>query len=136
MSADTVRGGPTLEIMQRALAGEEGWTNISYRYIGLCGKPPESYSKNHHVKWLSGDDEHLGRMGYAWLPNYLNDLNAMHEIEKTLDKALHYDYVNHLVDLTQAEWTDDYAEVMVVAHATAAQRAEAFLHVKRPDLFK
>jgi hypothetical protein len=58
-----------------------------------------------------------------YLPDYLNDLNAMHEAEKVLTreqqrtytKLLHPEHINHL----SADWC--------VLHATAAQRAEAFL---------
>lgn len=54
-----------------------------------------------------------------FIPDYLNDLNAMHEAEKIL---------------TKQQWEDygDYLERMIDPvkgwlHATAAQRAEAFL---------
>lgn len=60
-------------------------------------------------------------------PDYLNDLNACHEMEKALTREEHWAYINELVWLTQAEWTDSYDEVFVVVHATAAQRCEAFL---------
>ena len=58
------------------------------------------------------------------LPNYLNDLNAMHEAEKVLT-------VDQLID--QAEWLGASSNEMpikswvVLLRATAAQRAEAFL---------
>ena len=57
------------------------------------------------------------------MPNYLNDLNAMHEAEKTLT---HEQRIDHM------EWLgmcpDDYGhKVWAYVHATAAQRAEAFL---------
>lgn len=57
------------------------------------------------------------------LPDYLNDLNAMHEAEKVCQKIMH-------------DRQDDYAYfdclIRIVKHnfpvsATAAQRAEAFL---------
>ena len=57
-------------------------------------------------------------------PDYLNDLNAMHEAErmlyarpnKTDGKVWAYVYENHLINITTTEII-----------ATAAQRAEAFL---------
>lgn len=58
------------------------------------------------------------------LPDYLNDLNAMHEAEKACllskgkDKALWERYDNLLFSLCGG---------FARAHATAAQRAEAFL---------
>lgn len=50
------------------------------------------------------------------IPNYCNDLNAMHEAEKLLIK-------NHNL------WTNYYYSIgaTIVLHATARQRAEAFL---------
>lgn len=57
------------------------------------------------------------------LPDYLNDLNAMHEAEKVLTAEQQKDYVQWLLVITVA--TDN-----PLAHdwnATAAQRAEAFL---------
>jgi len=58
------------------------------------------------------------------IPDYLNDLNAMHEAEKVLT-------VDQLID--QAEWLGASSNEMpikswaVLLRATAAQRAEAFL---------
>jgi len=60
------------------------------------------------------------------LPDYLNDLNAMHEAEKTLLK----------IDGCQAHW-ETYSNILTaklgcvdIFHATARQRAEAFLKTK------
>ena len=54
------------------------------------------------------------------LPDYLNDLNAMHEAEKTLhtDGGLWGAYCGYLVK--DGSWFN-------TVHATASQRAEAFL---------
>ena len=58
------------------------------------------------------------------IPDYLNDLNAMHDAEKVLT-------VDQLID--QAEWLGASSNEMpikswvVLLRATAAQRAEAFL---------
>ena len=53
-------------------------------------------------------------------PDYLNDLNAMHEAEKIFDHALYCRYINELCDVTIKGNNSMYM-------ATAAQRAEAFL---------
>jgi hypothetical protein len=53
------------------------------------------------------------------LPNYLNDLNAMHEAEKVLGKDHWHEYWKYL------ETYD--ANPYCVCFATAAQRCEAFL---------
>jgi hypothetical protein len=64
-------------------------------------------------------------------PDYLNDLNAMHEAEKLLNVVQIAKYLGHLYSFTEAAkpescpWT--VVSARVAAHATAAQRAEAFL---------
>ena len=82
------------------------------------------------------DNDYLSLMGRKYkkgplirIPDYLNDLNAMHEAEETLQSHhLCYEYNNKLYNIlgntvgNRADkphhWT---------WHATAAQRAEAFL---------
>jgi hypothetical protein len=61
-------------------------------------------------------------IGSEFIPNYCADLNAMHEAEKVLAKDQWEDFVDHLVN----DWStpDPWKEV---CHATARQRAEAFL---------
>jgi hypothetical protein len=57
----------------------------------------------------------------SWeVPDYLNDLNAMHEAEKTLDDDLDLDYSENLEIVTGGDMSK-------YRSATAAQRAEAFL---------
>ena len=57
------------------------------------------------------------------LPDYLNDLNAMHEAEKVLTYEQVNLFVTHLRGFTPAKnWEGCWG-----LHATAAQRAEAFL---------
>lgn len=62
------------------------------------------------------------------VPDYLTDLNAIHEAEKVLDDAKWFEYMLNLMDVCQrhfdlGKWTC----VQVCMSATAAQRAEAFL---------
>ena len=57
------------------------------------------------------------------LPDYLNDLNAMHEAEKSISNDLWQCYFNQLARVTKAEQSDD----RVFFCATARHRAEAFL---------
>lgn len=68
-----------------------------------------------------------GMYGQTPIPDYCNDLNAMHEAEKTLTKDQQIDFSVQLGRLvtthlpaSRAAWMD-YA----IAHATARQRAEA-----------
>lgn len=53
-------------------------------------------------------------------PDYLNDLNAMHEAEKSLRLLQWVTYGKHLQTVCDESITWPY-------HATASQRAEAFL---------
>lgn len=68
------------------------------------------------VWWIENSERYPGV--YANPPDYLNDLNAMHEAEKVL--ALK-DRRNH------ALWLADKCGDLGCIYATAAQRAEAFL---------
>jgi hypothetical protein len=55
--------------------------------------------------------------------DYCNDLNAMHEAEKTLFPYYARVYANKLARVTGADYSDDTEYFC----ATARQRAEAFL---------
>lgn len=79
-----------------------------------------------------------GGVPYQTAPNYVSDLNAMHEAEKTLDarateafmKALYRQiegcYLQTYCD--EIEWDESFPLVT----ATARQRAEAFLKTIQP----
>lgn len=56
------------------------------------------------------------------VPDYLNDLNAMHEAEKVLTAGQLETFRENLSDLL-----GDSCRMGFAIHATAAQRAEAFL---------
>lgn len=83
------------------------------------------------INWIQAEDGWWDREGLApsglsyedvlkSLPDYLNDLNAMHEAEKKFTDKQKEIYVDLLFDI---------AEVcaLTVTFATASQRAEAFL---------
>ncbi len=65
------------------------------------------------------------------LPDYGSDLNAMHEAEKSLAEypsRERDDYVDALWEVIQRDMSAAYGNrVQSLLHATAAQRAEAFL---------
>ena len=68
-----------------------------------------------------GDDITVGIWSDdGWVPQYLNDLNAMHDAEKTLTDKAHEEFRLNLYDLIR----DDSR---LIVSSTAAQRAEAFL---------
>jgi hypothetical protein len=95
----------TSEQQRIAIAEACGWTEISdWGAGGINGKHPTE-------PWVEV------------IPDYLNDLNAMHEAEKTLNfiKAAEYARI-----LTSIAWQSEQP-VFAPMTATAAQRAEAFL---------
>ncbi len=98
-----------------AIAEACGWTNVAPRIV-----------KN--VKH-QGDDITVGIWSDdGWIPNYLNDLNAMHEAEKVLTNEQDLEYSEALEQVVGARFGCNNAEDMRrLRSATAAQRAEAFL---------
>jgi hypothetical protein len=60
------------------------------------------------------------------IPDYLNDLNAMHEAEKTLDGMAAWRFTQVLWTVIQPDKFANY-ELERVVMANASQRAEAFL---------
>ena len=109
----------TNEQINIAIAEVCGWTSIRYNSI--------------HGKWM-GTQPQEDRDAYH-LPNYCNDLNAMHEAEKMLTKEQLYNYGNKLDRITLPKTSMEmcYIESPEAGMypdlfcATAAQRAEAFL---------
>jgi hypothetical protein len=74
---------------------------------------------------LTGGEKHRNR-----LPDYLNDLNACHEMEKVLTFEQAEFFEDELCDVAKTK--NDVMENPApwrfsVCHATASQRAEAFL---------
>ena len=85
--------------------------------------------------WKRGESECWWKNGF-WamfnddLPDYLNDLNAMHEAEKVLNgvrRAVFEFALLHEVLKRPEPFNYDRGDIMAVITATAAQRAEAFL---------
>ena len=99
------------EAQRIAIAETCGWKQTHIMQMGLKGKYVRTYQKG------------LGNLHQS-LPDYLNDLNAMHEVEKTLNATLLNSYRRFLYLVV----LDDQANTSnEPAWATAAQRAEAFL---------
>lgn len=94
----------TPETQRIAIAEACGWRGI----------PPED-----PLWWKKGDD----RQHVTGLPDYLNDLNAMHEAESKMTPMQQIDYSTFLMRKHDGLTT----QVFECIHATAAQRAEAFL---------
>ena len=94
-----------------AIAEACGWENIAWFKLHAGN---EDYWGTKYI----GVDEYATRHR---LPEYLNDLNVMHEVEKMLgEKGLVEQLMYlHFISPVRSEWS--------LATATAAQRAEAFL---------
>ena len=65
------------------------------------------------------EGELVNYLNESGVPDYLNDLNAMHEAEKMLEADDNHAYGCYCIDLQE-----EYGNTV---HLTAAQRAEAFL---------
>lgn len=101
-----------------AIAKACGWT--AQKDIERFWRAVDASGNMTHELWVSESN-----VWAAGIPNFLNDLNAMHEAEKVLPHQLsHIDY-----------WQKGYgrfqtllAELTITPYsATASQRAEAFL---------
>ena len=65
---------------------------------------------------------------YASEPDYLNDLNAMHEAEKVLTDEQDLEYSEALEQVVEGRYlTNNSEDMRRLRSATASQRAEAFL---------
>lgn len=101
---------------QLAIAKVCGWKEVNPPYFTEnCA----CYAKDPNGEYRGG------------LPDYINDLNAMHEAEKTLSDNRHADFREHLCDITYSKKSNQIDRMMDSARnfisSTAAQRAEAFL---------
>lgn len=99
-----------------AIAEACGWTVIGGV---LCDPKPET-----RFGEPTGDVD-MNPVGPV--PDYLNDLNAMHEAEAALDYRQDMKYPQELIEVLRRSgvlYPDDIVELI---SATAAQRAEAFL---------
>lgn len=85
--------------------------------------------------WPTHADRRIEGNGMSKIPDYLNDLNAMHEAEKSLTLTDGGVFAKHLLSILDGEFPPDSFEdgttnifrIFDAAHATAEQRAEAFL---------
>lgn len=113
----------TKEKQNVAIAKVRGWTHL-VEVDGADdwhGEPPSAHS----------DD---GLVVTCPIPRFADDLNAMHDAEKALPGNQWEEYICHLFKPGSERlagspvglkpfWESDFARI----HATAAQRAEAFL---------
>lgn len=105
-----------------AIAEACGWTQVDQN-------DPRGFAA--HVMWCPpSNDPEDPRRKYAFSPNYPADLNAMHEAERTLKDLPEYCTELAAVvyaPLTNAHKANELWQGWWFVHASAAQRAEAFL---------
>jgi hypothetical protein len=107
-----------------AIAEACGWTDIRMSGPWECTDPGQ----------LREDLCGMQRQ-HPWreiVPDYLSDLNAMHAAEKVLPVEEQGQYICWINDIVKAQpWSErdgiSYEDAWLEVHATAAQRAEAFL---------
>ena len=110
----------TKEQQRIAIARACGWTHIVKENEEWAGRKP-------------------GTLATPYLPDYLNDLNAMHEAEAAkiaLDGLYQAQFCHHLFRVLNADNRNPDGGICEFdkINATAAQRAEAFL--KTLNLYK
>jgi hypothetical protein len=107
----------TEEQINWAVASACGWTPCGHDGDGLCGDPAcnKWYPPGKNIETAIAMD----------VPNYCADLNAMHEAEKALDYGQAVTYLKTLDEIVRRDPMGGIWSHFV--HATARQRAEAFL---------
>lgn len=96
-------------------------TEINIAIAEACGWKPRNYCNGYYRDDAEGWIESL--------PDYYNDINAMHEAENGLDEEQRDELMRKVYVLLDVEGTDtgDTYPDYKLYHATAPQRAEAFL---------
>lgn len=94
------------------------------------------FNNEQKVLTRSQEDANNIKLG-VWIweltPDYLNDLNAMHEAEKTLTLEQHEAWAGHMAEictkptLTEALFVGYWSRGFKIMSSTPTQRAEAFL---------
>lgn len=108
----------TNDQINRAIAETCGWEEITDSVA------PEEFQRR-----ASGmlRDKHNNRTPLKQIPNYVHDLNAMHEAEKVLGEKRIRTYAFLLAQVLDTSPTVDLDGQFLNIHASARQRAEAFL---------
>lgn len=98
--------------INKAIAEHLGWKELSFSYCKqIIGNRP--FFKNGKIVSYTVDQ---------YVPDYCNDLNAMHDAENTLNDDQQYEYAYVLDDLIKNRSCE-----FDLIHASARMRAEAFV---------
>jgi hypothetical protein len=111
-----------------AIAGACGWKlsvpHFTHDYVWLrTAFKGEPYIDEETSAWAG--EPHDVTDDWTGIPNYCADLNAMHEAEKALDYGQAVTYLKTLDEIVRRDPMGGIWSHFV--HATARQRAEAFL---------
>jgi len=109
------------ELLGMALEYDDQEINI--KIAEACGWKLKS---NGELLWhppYYKEDEICSVFDLTELPDYCNDLNAMHDAEKTLEHPYYGVYLNNVENVVAFNAFPEPAPIM----ATARQRAEAFI---------
>lgn len=104
-----------------AIAEACGWTDVD-----LDDGEPWGFAPGEER-----DPKDITSVHGSWVPDYLNDLNAMHEAEESMTEVQLSLYAHHMIrSVRHAKGIPDHESrypVPFVLRATAEQRCEAFL---------
>lgn len=93
-----------------------------------CGWKPGPHGYDSVCLWGVPPKPRHASLPWEELPDYLSDLNAMHEAEKVLTRFQAEYFFNKILPLTlRLSGEKKIVQDQYTAHATAVQRAEAFL---------
>lgn len=109
----------TNEQIRIAIAEKCGWVRLE-RSTGIITKYPVDTARSAKLWWLDS----YGKVAY-WVPNYPEDLNAMHEAEKTIKGEDQVKYYYELLLAVTGRYTRLETDFNFL-HATAHQRSEAW----------
>lgn len=117
-----------LEEKRIAIAKACGWDEITFTGLSHQGIRPQSTKRycnwNRPAPSPSVDD----KREWHWIPDYINDLNAMHEAEKVLNGLNYHEYMRQVEkSVDPLGQCHESQAVFRFLRSTAAQRAEALL---------
>lgn len=123
----------TPEAQRIAIAEACGWKYWQSKHGHFYVESPEGERSEPAFGWPKFDSITGEKLTIHWwdgvnLPDYVTDLNAMHKAEKTMSPGHRSLYREKLEEVVE-ETSDEF--LVSAIHATAAQRAEAFLRTIR-----
>ena len=97
---------------------------INIAIAEACGKPLPLHRSSDPDRHEVFDNE------WKVIPDYCHDLNAMHEAENVLSDEETFKYSEFVESICKPDNIHPWSWIWNAIHATARQRAEAFLRTK------